>query len=617
MASGPGASSAFARDVARTPTPMRRVAAALLRLADVLFGREDDVDQPPAWRLRYLAVATLLAAIIVGRRVDAVTNPQFWAEDGSIYFVQNAMLGFPRALVQLYNGYPNFAQRLIAFIGGLGPVVAAPRVYTTISIALTALGLASFSLPTFRHVVRSDGLRVLFCVGAMSLPVDQEMLSNPTNLGWYLAIWLSLLSVMRLPPHGWRVTLLALAGSGAIFSTPLAAVNVPLWLIRACRGALRGNRRELGFALGLLAAFAAVALLTRGLGASPSVPFWGRTFQVTVRSYLDRASFRVAALVLPPVDAAAIVATGMSHVFTIAALVLVTLFAFCGLGRFRNLTVLTLALYLAFGGILVMLLGRAILNLLPVYNLPARYTLNPAVMLLLAMVIAIDAVPVGLPRIVSTTALLGVLAWAWRASFFVQPFWDQHWTTYAPQLDSVLRTKCPAHLVVPMNPPHAPLVVDWGPLYPDVEIPPDRILGSLGGRGSFRQSFVSRCDRLNQVHFYLAAPPSSEGTVLVSLLDGPTPVASVRLPRAQLTARGWQPFCFRPIEESSGRRYTVVLRAIANDPAASLMVLGSAADVYPDGDAWFAGKTVDGDASFRYACSPGDRMEGAADGRRR
>ena len=99
----------------------------MLRLADVLFGREDDADRSPAWRLRYLAVATLLAAIIIGRRVDAVTNPQLWAEDGSIYFVQNAMLGFPRTLMQLYNGYPNFTQRLIAPSSAVSGLSSPPR----------------------------------------------------------------------------------------------------------------------------------------------------------------------------------------------------------------------------------------------------------------------------------------------------------------------------------------------------------------------------------------------------------------------------------------------------------------------------------------------------------
>jgi len=87
------------------------------------------------------------------------------------------------------------------------PFAAAPRVYTTATIAITALGLASFALPGFRHLVRSDALRMLWCVGAASLPLEERIppvqwggrLSNPANLGWWLAIWLSLLSFMRLP----------------------------------------------------------------------------------------------------------------------------------------------------------------------------------------------------------------------------------------------------------------------------------------------------------------------------------------------------------------------------------------------------------------------------------
>jgi hypothetical protein len=45
-----------------------------------------------------------------------------------------------------------------------------------------------------------------------------------------------------------------------------------------------------------------------------------------------------------------------------------------------------------------------------------------------------------------------------------------------------------------------------------------------------------------------------------------------------------------------------VLRAVDNDPAATILVLGEKGDPYPDGQAWFASQFIDGDATFRYGC---------------
>ena len=62
---------------------------------DRLFG-PDDADARPdgRWLGRYLGLTILLAVIVVVRRPDAVTNPQFWAEDSTIYFWQHLTLGF-------------------------------------------------------------------------------------------------------------------------------------------------------------------------------------------------------------------------------------------------------------------------------------------------------------------------------------------------------------------------------------------------------------------------------------------------------------------------------------------------------------------------------------------
>jgi hypothetical protein len=113
-------------------TSSEREPSRFLVPADRLFTGEGlPSDLGRRWLARYLAVAESIAAIVVVRRVDAITNPQFWAEDGCFLFYENLMFGFPRALRTLHFGYPYLTQRLVALVGGLLPLSAAPRVYTS------------------------------------------------------------------------------------------------------------------------------------------------------------------------------------------------------------------------------------------------------------------------------------------------------------------------------------------------------------------------------------------------------------------------------------------------------------------------------------------------------
>src|SRR5262245_63050947 len=90
----------------------------LLVFADRMFGDDDVRADPRAgrWWLRYLGVAGLLAAIIVARRPDAVTNPQFFGEDGFLFFREDLLYGL-RAMTRPYMGFPQLAQRMIGTLG--------------------------------------------------------------------------------------------------------------------------------------------------------------------------------------------------------------------------------------------------------------------------------------------------------------------------------------------------------------------------------------------------------------------------------------------------------------------------------------------------------------------
>jgi len=591
-----------------------RLKVTLLAWADRLFGEQSSETGPHRrWLPRYLGVATLLAAIIVARRLDAVTNPQFWAEDGYIYFFENLTLGFGHSFLKLYNGYPNLAQRLIAMAGGWVPFSEAPRVYTTSAIVTTALALASFSLPGFRHLVGSDGLRVLFGVAAVCVPFDREVLSTPTNLGWFIAVWLSLLSVMRVPRRPWQVASLALAGWVAILSTPLAVLNAPLWLLRAWRGVRRRDRTDLALGVTLLAGLVLLALLAGRLGADwPAGMARGAerslvaTYADYLRSYVLVMSSNCAALLLP--DAT----IGGKPAAAAGALILAGLLAYCLAGRSRHRPGVVIALYFFAGSFFVMFLGRPALMLaLRELSLPSRYLVFPGAMLSLAIVSVLDGLTAGASSTVVAAIVGCLLVWSWSPHFVITPFLDLRWADYASLLEQKLQRKSRAALIIPMNPPIAPLEFDPVVQSTEIQVRPQTIVGALGTHGSFQQSFVCHCSPLRSVDLMLAASaPSSQGSLTMALREDPGGeiVARSDMPRGWIAPQAtWQSFVFDPIPDSAGKHYTIMLRAVDNDLAATIFVLGEKGDPYPDGSAWFASQNIEADAAFRYGCMPPTR----------
>ncbi|HKA30914.1 MAG TPA: hypothetical protein VKH82_16145 [Candidatus Binatia bacterium] len=581
--------------------------AALLALADRLFGVPTSQHEPDRrWLLRYLGVTALLVAIIVARRPDAVTNPQFWAEDGYVYFLENLTLGFTHAFSKLYNGYPNLAQRLIAMVGGWVPLATAPRVYTTSAIALTALAVASFALPGFRHLVRSDALRVGFCVAAVSAPFQQEVLSTPTNLGWFLAVWLALLSVMRLPRRRWQMTGLALAGCAATLSTPLAPLNLPLWLLRVWRGIERRDRADLWLGVTLVLALVLVVLLTRNLGAlsAPEIPQLRRSAGFDVLSWLCMTSYWCAALLLGP--------GRLTEVQTLVIGLL--MFAALGWVALRTWTQLrpglSVALYYFAGSFFFLLLGRPLwfAAMSGWSGLASRYVVFPAAMLGLATVSILDTVRAGLPRTLAGAAVTGLVGWSWSAYFVITPFIDQRWADHAVLLEQKLKHKSLEPLVIPMNPPWVFLKVDPLFLSSEVDVPPSAIVGSLGTHGTFRQSFLCRCEPLRAIDVMLAAAArSSQGSLTMSLIEEPGTrvVARSQIPRERIGREPtWQSFFFDPIPGSAGKRYVIVIKAVENDLEATIYVLGAPGNPYPEGSAVFSSTPIDADATFRYGCIP-------------
>lgn len=201
---------------------------------------------PPPLASRGLWACVLVSALLLAlRKPWALHTPQFWAEDGAIFMVQDEQMGL-RAFIEPYNGYLHFLPRLIAWIASRTVDVAWwPALYNgfayAINVALFAR-LASLRV----ELPAKPGLMLAFVL----VVGTGEPLINVTNLQWVAAFFLVLqLFTARPVTLGQRLGDLGLLVAVGL-NGPFAIVLAPLYAWRAWR------ERRLDDFLGLAAMLA-------------------------------------------------------------------------------------------------------------------------------------------------------------------------------------------------------------------------------------------------------------------------------------------------------------------------------------------------------------------------
>lgn len=629
---------------------MSVLSRALDAVGDGLWGAEDQRAHPAPHALPvFLGVAVAIVVLLVLRRTDAITNPQFWAEDASVFFQQNLELGCWRALHTLFHGFPYLGQRLVACAATPSPLREVPLIYNVVSYVVVAVSLASFSTPSFRHVIRSDALRVAFCLAIPALPQAWELVGNLTNTSWFLGIWLMLLTLMRLPRASVTLAFLGLAGLVATFSTPLSILTAPLWLMRALHALPRRRWREVGFAslafCGVLLVISVTGDLGRDRSATPSV----------TRALRDTLSIHVLAqAALGPRAVLGVEAhLGRSGMYAIAIALLTALAVLAWRTRRRSLPVL---LYCAYGILLssaMALIGRPRLALAAakaptalkgLSSIPVRYHLLAVGLVYLAALASIDRLPRGRSHAIALAMLFTLIGSSVASTLVVSPFHDLQWPSYAARLERKRAEGSPDPLSIPVNPDPSgfwfAIQVDERAVRPKVDVPPDRVVGSANDT-TLEQSFTARCPNLSEIDLLFgkeghAATQTAQvqlreepgGRVVATFSRdaahitgavGPEAEASVSTIEQQLRTAGVAstrqlarrfagvdnpvPLYFAPIPDSEGRRYVISVTASGGGPGNSVNLLGSATDAYPDGQASLNGTPIPGDLAFQYACS--------------
>jgi hypothetical protein len=137
-----------------------------------------------------LAVMTVL---LFCRRPDAFLNPQFWGEDGTIFFKEQIEYGF-KSIVIPYAGYLHLTPRLIACAASLFPFSITPTIYNF--FALSAMLFTGGAL--FSSRCRFP-FKPLLALSMIVVPHYGEVFMTVTNIQWYLC-FLPLILLYSEPP---------------------------------------------------------------------------------------------------------------------------------------------------------------------------------------------------------------------------------------------------------------------------------------------------------------------------------------------------------------------------------------------------------------------------------
>jgi hypothetical protein len=176
-----------------------------------------------------VAVGTMGLALLIlfGRRPESFLRPQFWAEDGAIFFNQADHYGWHSLFIP-HAGYHNFLTRAVACLAApLDPLWSPTIYFWANTLAVCAIALALFSPRLELHG------RLWLALALVLVPHTGEVFSNLTNTQWITALGLVLLLIIRDPTHRWQWAVdavLALAiGLTGIFSI----LFLPLFAARA------------------------------------------------------------------------------------------------------------------------------------------------------------------------------------------------------------------------------------------------------------------------------------------------------------------------------------------------------------------------------------------------
>jgi hypothetical protein len=187
------------------------------------------------WRSHIFVFITAFV-IVTLRKPDVILNPQFWAEDGTVWYAVAYNQGVIHSLFLPRDGYFQTISRLVAVFAQIFPFSFAPLIFNIIAIIIKLLPIHLLLSSRFSVLIPSLYTRMFMGFLYLAIPNSWEIHANLTNTQWHLAL-LAFMVIVAEPSVRflWRcfdigvILLSGLSGPFSLFLMPIAAF---LWWTR-------------------------------------------------------------------------------------------------------------------------------------------------------------------------------------------------------------------------------------------------------------------------------------------------------------------------------------------------------------------------------------------------
>lgn len=204
----------------------------LQKLFETSEGWLQKVSTKKVW---FLLIVFLLASFVtVFRRVEVITDPQFYAEDGVFWYTEayhsdNWFLPF----LTPKQAYFQTISRIGALVALPFDIQYAPLIFNSIAIFITVLPVVFFLSSRFQALIPKISYRVFLSLMYLCLPGASEVHANLTNAHWHLAL---LMILVILAPVGktlfWKIFdgmslfIAGLSGPFVFFALPIFVISL-------------------------------------------------------------------------------------------------------------------------------------------------------------------------------------------------------------------------------------------------------------------------------------------------------------------------------------------------------------------------------------------------------
>jgi len=180
----------FGAGCAQIVLPWKRQEAHHRPISSSMWGILPQYLYPKSQRGKFILYCLLSLALLSLKSLDAITNPQFWAEDGAIFYAQQTVSYWPQ-LATPYAGYLHVVPRTVAWLSSRIDPLYLPSIYNISAIIIDAACVA-YSILELSAIV---GVGLAF-LSFFLLPTVGDVFGTLTNVQWFLQFAL-VLCVLR------------------------------------------------------------------------------------------------------------------------------------------------------------------------------------------------------------------------------------------------------------------------------------------------------------------------------------------------------------------------------------------------------------------------------------